>query len=177
MQYLNLATEAGGDGLSLVLPANAELVYGILAFAIVFLVMNKFAFPQLNTMLEERRQAIQGKMEEADAALVEARASKANYDASIGDAKSEANDIIEEARQQAERVRADLVAKAEEDAAAIRQRAQADAAGERDRTLANMRSEVGAISVELAEKIVGREIDGSSHDALVDQYITQLSRN
>ena len=180
MNTLILAASADGgevDGLALVLPAPAELVYGIIAFAIVFVVLRRLALPALGTMLDERRAAIEGKMEAADAAVAEAQQKQQQYEAQIGDAQSEANAIIEEARQQAERVRADVISKAEEEAAAIRERAQADAAGERERTVTQLRGEVSALSVELAEKIVGREIDASKHDQLVDQYITQLSRN
>lgn len=179
MNSLILAAAVGeeADGLALVLPALPELVYGFLAFTVVFLVARRLAFPQLMATLDERREAIQGKMEAADAAVAEAKGKQAQYEAQIGDAQSEANAIIEEARQQAERVRADVVAKAEEEAAAIRERAQSDAAGERERTVTQLRGEVSALSVELAEKIVGREIDASKHDELVDQYITQLSRN
>ena len=61
MQHLLiLAAESGeGDGaLGVILPAAAELVYGFVAFVIVFLILRKVAFPRLNTMLDERSAAI-----------------------------------------------------------------------------------------------------------------------
>lgn len=177
MMNLVLATaaEEGGSGLTIILPAAAELVYGAIAFTIVFVVLNKLALPKMNTMLEERREAIQGKMEAAEAQLAEAAKSKADYEASIADASGEAARIIDEAKAQAEQVRANLVEQAEAEAAAIRERARADAASEHDRTLSELRSEVGAMSVELASKIVGKELDASTHQALVDEYINNLS--
>lgn len=177
MNLLVLAAEAEGDGagVEIILPAAAELVYGALAFVIVFVVLKKLAFPMLNRMLDERTAAIQGKMEEADARLVEAEQAKRDYESSIADARGEAARIVDEAKSQAEQVRANLVSQAEEEAAAIRERARTDAAGERERTLSELRSEVGRLSVELASKIVGKELDANTHQALVDDYIQNLS--
>lgn len=175
MQHLILAAESEGDVLGVILPAAAELVYGTVAFAIVFYILSKFAFPRLNTMLDDRRAAIQGKMEEAESRLQEAEQSKREYEESIRDARGEAARIIDEAKSQAEQVRANLVEQAEQEAAQIRERARADAAAEHDRTLSQLRGEVGALSVELASRIVGRELDASTHEALVDEYIQNLS--
>lgn len=175
MQHLILAAESEGDVLGVILPAAAELVYGTVAFAIVFFILSKFAFPRLNTMLDDRRAAIQGKMEEAESRLQEAEQSKREYEESIRDARGEAARIIDEAKSQAEQVRANLVEQAEQEAAQIRERARADAAAEHDRTLSQLRGEVGELSVELASRIVGRELDASTHQALVDEYIQNLS--
>lgn len=176
-QLLILAAEGGGDEgpLGVILPAAAELVYGLVAFTIVFVILSKVAFPRLNTLLDDRRDAIQGKMEEAEARLQEAEASKRDYEASIDDARGEAARIIDDAKSQAEQVRANLVEQAEQEAANIRERARTDAAAERERTLSELRSEVGTLSVELASRIVGKELDASTHQALVDEYIQSLS--
>lgn len=179
MNLLILATEAAEEtgGLGLILPEAAELIYGLLAFALVYVVLSRFAFPSLNTMLDERRSAIQGKMEEAESMRAEAAEEKANYEASIADAKGEANRIREEAKADAGRIREDLISQAESDAASVRERAQADAAQERERTLQELRSDVGTMSVALAAKIVEKEIDPATHQELVDSYINNLSGN
>ncbi len=178
MNFLLLATEAAAEepsGLSIILPAAAELFYGAISFLVVFFVLKKFAFPNLNTMLDERREAIQGKMEASDAALAEAERVKAAYATKIDEARTEGNKIIEDAKGTAEALRRDIVAKAEAEAQAIVARAQAEVSAERDRALSELRTDVGAMSVELASKIVEKELDASSHQALVDEYISRLS--
>lgn len=176
MNHVILAAESEGSGLSIILPAPAELVYGAVSFLIVFFLLKKFAFPNLNAMLDERREAIQGKLEESDKALAEAERVKQTYSTKIAEAQTEANKIIEDAKGTAEALRRDVVAKAEAEAAAIVSRAQAEVATERDRALAELRSDVGAMSVELASKIVEKELDASAHQGLVDEYIARLSR-
>jgi F-type H+-transporting ATPase subunit b len=176
MQTLLALEEGAEEGIEL-LPEPPELIWGAVAFLLLLAVMYKLVFPRVNEMLDDRAAAIQGKMEEADQKLQEAEEAKARFDESIGDARGEANRIIEEAKSTAESLRADIIAKAEQEARGIVERAQSEVAAERDRALQELRTEVGALSVELASRIVERELDASTHQNLVDEYIQQLSRN
>lgn len=171
-----LAVSEEASGAQLLLPAAPELIWGLVAFLLLMALMFKFVFPQANQVLEDRSAAIQGRMEEADKKLVEAEKSKADYEAGIADARGEATGIIEEAKQTAESLRRDIVAKAEDEAAQLLEKARADVAAERDRVLQELRSQVGVLSVELASRIVERELDPSTHQMLVDEYIQNLSR-
>lgn len=168
-----LAAEGEG-GLSLV-PDMSELVMGLIAFLLLMFILIKVAFPKLNEVLDERQAAIQGKLEEADAKLVEAEEAKRNFEASIQDARGEASRILDDAKATAESLRADILAKAEAEAAAMIERAQADVAAERQRVLQELRTQVGSMSVELASRIVERELDETTHEGLVDEYIQRLS--
>jgi F-type H+-transporting ATPase subunit b len=171
-----LAAAEDASGAELLVPAMPELIWGAVAFALLMVLMYKFVFPKVNQTLEERSAAIQGRMEEADRKLQEAEASKAEFDAGIADARGEANRIVEEAKQTAESLRRDIVAKAEDEAAALLQKARADVTAERERVLQELRSQVGVLSVQLASRIVERELDASTHQSLVDEYIQNLSR-
>ncbi|MEX0869651.1 MAG: F0F1 ATP synthase subunit B, partial [Nitriliruptoraceae bacterium] len=153
MTFLLAAAEGGGIQL---FPDTSELIWGLVAFGLLFVVLAKLVFPKANVALDERRTAIQGKLEEADAKLNEAEEARRKFEASIADARGEANTIIEEAKQAAESVRADIIAKAESEAAAIVERARADVAAERDRALQELRTQVGELSVQLASRIVER---------------------
>jgi F-type H+-transporting ATPase subunit b len=162
------------EGIEL-LPAPPELVWGLVAFLLLLGIMYKFVFPNANQMLEDRATAIVGKMEEADTKLAEAEEARARFEAQLADARGEANRIIEDAKSTAESLRADIVAKAETEAAAIVERAQADIQAERERALQELRTQVGVISVELASRIVERELDAGTHQILVDEYIQRLA--
>jgi F-type H+-transporting ATPase subunit b len=167
-----LAAENGGLEL---LPDPSELVMGLVAFLLLMVILMKVAFPKLNAMLEERQAAIQGKLEEADSKLTEAEEAKRNFEANLDDARGEASRIIDEAKATAESLRADILAKAENEAAAMLERAHADVQAERQRVLQELRSQVGVMSVELASRIVERELDSATHQGLVDEYIERLS--
>jgi len=157
------------------LPDTPELIWGLVAFLLLMLVMMKFVFPKLNQTLSERGALIQGKMEEADSKLAAADETRERYEASLADARGEANRIVEEARAAGETVRDEIISKAQADADALMDRARADVAAERERALSELRAQVGAISVELAGRIVEKELDASTHESLVDEYIQRLS--
>jgi F-type H+-transporting ATPase subunit b len=158
-----------------ILPDIAELIYGTLAFLIVFGLLAKFAFPALNTMLAERTAKIQGEMEKAEATRQEADGLLAEYRQNLAGARDESNRIIEESRKTAEQLRRDVQAKAEEESQATVARAQEEIRAERDRVFAELRGQVGDIAVELAGRVVGESLDRSTHERLIDEYIDQVA--
>lgn len=179
MNLLLLAAESTGEDpstLQLIFPAPAELVYGAIAFIVVFLAVARFAMPRLNTMLDERSESIQGQMEAAERAKADAAAEKSAQADQLAAAKAEAQRIIEDAKQSAEQLRRDLIADGEAQKAAIIAQGQTEIDAERDRLLQELRSEVGTLSVQLASKIVEKELDAAAHQGLVDEYIAGLSR-
>jgi F-type H+-transporting ATPase subunit b len=171
---LLFAAEKEPDSSSLILPAVDELIWGAVAFLLVLFVLNKFAFPALKKTVEEREQKIQGDLEAAERAKAEAEQEKKQYQEQIANARGEANRIVEEARQQAEQVRKDLIEKANAEAQQIVTRAQEQLEGERQRTITELQSTIGDLSIELAEKVVGRAIDASAQRELVNAYIKEV---
>ena len=159
----------------LILPAIDELIWGAVAFAVVFFVLNKFAFPALRKNVEAREKQIADDLKQAEEAKFEAQRQLDEYKKQLADARSEANKIIEDARQSAEQVRKDLIAKAEQEAEGVVSRAQEQIQNERTRAIGELQSTVSDLSIELAEKIVNRSIDASAHRDLVDAYIKEVA--
>lgn len=166
----------GGGGLGLLLPATNELVAGIIAFALVFIVIWRFVIPQISAAMDVRQAAVQGPLSEAEAAKAEAESLLADYRAQLADAKTRQHEIIDEARVAAEAMRADLVARATAEAEQIVAKAREDAAAERARVLADARTEVANLSVDLAERVVGESLDRTAQLGLVERYLAELER-
>lgn len=172
--YQLAAEESEGGGAELLIPPVSELIGGIVAFAIVFFFIWRFAGPALNRMLEARQQAIGGQLAEAEKAKNEAEALLADYRSQLAEARERGNQIIEEARSQAEQMRNDIVTKAEAQAAEIIAKAREDAENEKNRALADARRDVANLSIDLAEKVVGQSLDRETQLGLVDRYIADL---
>ncbi len=169
-----LAQEATSDKENLY-PHAAELLVGALAFAIVFYFIWKWVLPRVNTLLEERRQQIQGEIERAETTRTEADQLLADYREQLAGARDEANRIIEEGRRTADQLRRDLQAKAEEEASATVARAQDEIRAERDRVFEDLRAQIGDIAVELAARVVNQSLDKKAHEKLIDDYIEQVA--
>ena len=160
-----------------ILPETVELIVGAICFIIVFTVIAKFAFPRMKEALKERTERIEGEMQKAEDTRGEADQILEQYRQQLANARDEANRIIEEARQTAEAMRKDLTEKAERDSQAIVARAQDEIKAERDRAFADLKAQVGELSVELAPRVVGESLDRERQLRLVDQYIDDLTRS
>jgi F-type H+-transporting ATPase subunit b len=172
---LALLAEAAVSDKKDLYPHATELIFGAVAFAIIYFFMWKWVLPRMNTLLEERREKIQGEMERAEATRGDADELLADYKAQLASARDEANRIIEEARQTADQLRADLQSRAEQESHSIVARAQEEIRAERDRVFQELRAQVGEIAVELAGKVVGEALDTSAHTRLIDEYIDQVT--
>ena len=172
---LHLVVVAAAEAPNPILPDKAEMIYGTIAFVIVFGLLWKFAFPALNKMLAERSSKIQGEMEKAEATRGEADQLLADYRTQLAGARDESNRIIEEARKTADQLRRDVQAQAQQEAQATVVRAQEEIRTERDRVFQELRGQVGEIAVELAGRVVGQSLDKSAHERLIDDYIDQVA--
>ncbi len=156
------------------LPGVNEIIWGSAAFLVLLVAMWKFGLPAVKNMEKAREDRIRDDLESAETAKTEAEAEKAQYLAQIADAKNEAGRLIEEARQAAETVRADLIARAETEANDVRARAQADIANQRNQAMAQLRTDVASLSIDLAGRIVERNLDSDTNRQLVDSFIDQV---
>jgi F-type H+-transporting ATPase subunit b len=164
------------SNVSLVLPETNELIAGIVAFLIVLFFVWKWAIPAINRTLEARQKAITGKLEDAERAKTEAENLRKDYEQQIADARSKGNDLIEEARKAAEAMKADMIARAQAEAEGIVSKAREEAAQEKSRAMGEARREVANLSIDLAERVVGKNLDREAQLGLVDQYIAELER-
>ena len=159
-----------------ILPAKNELVWGIISFVVLFGLLSKFAYPAIKKGMEDRSNKIRESIDDAERAKHEAEGILTEYQRQLADARTEANRIIEEARQTADQLRRDLVTRAEQEAQELRQRTQEDIAAAQSRAMADLKSQVRDLTIELTEKVVGRQLDAETQRQLVDSYIAELER-
>ena len=158
-----------------ILPEADELIFGSLAFLLVFVVLARYAFPRLNQGLKQREEKIRGDLEAAEEARREAEASLQRNEQQLQEARAEAGRIIDEARKTAESMRRDLLAKAEEESRAVVARAQEEIRAERDRVIQELRGQLAEWSVDLAGRVVGASLDKRRHLKLVEEYIDEVA--
>ncbi|MGH3401773.1 MAG: F0F1 ATP synthase subunit B [Streptosporangiaceae bacterium] len=162
----------GGNPL---LPEWPELIIGTIAFLIVFIVLARVLMPRIQRTLAERTDAIEGGIQKAEAVQAEANRTLDQYKAQLSEARHEAARLREEAKEQGAQIIAEMREQAQAEARRITEAAQAQLAADRSQALAALRNEVGAISVELAGKIVGESLsDEARQHRLVDRFLDEL---
>ena len=157
-----------------ILPATNEVIWGAISFFILLILMAKFAFPAIMKTMQARTDRIREDLDEATRARTEAQSVLEEYQRQLSDARAEANRIIEEARQTADQLRRDLMTRAEAEVAELRQRAREDVDAAKARTMTELRTEVTTLAIDLAEKVVGQNLDRRTNEALVESFITQV---
>jgi len=156
-----------------ILPETHELIWGSLAFIVLFVVMAKYAYPGVKKGMDARANKIKSSLDEAESTRSEAQQILDDYRRQLADAKSEGARIIEEARQAADKLRQDLKRQAEAEVTDIKARAQEDIAAQVDRAKADLQARVATLSVDLAEKIVERNLDRQTNLQLIETFIRQ----
>ncbi len=159
------------------LPEKNELIFGGLAFLIVFIFLWKMGMPAIKAGMKARTDKIAGDLDAAEAQRTEASGILAEYQAQLADARTESARIIEEARQAADEVRSGLQAKAEADINELKTKATADIEAAKLQAVADLRGEVTALAIGAAEQVVGRNLDAETNAALVEAYINQVGAN
>lgn len=157
------------------IPEIPELVIGLIAFAIVFFVLGKKLLPNINKVLEERREAIEGGIEQAEIARTEAQSVLEQYKAQLAEARHEAARLRQEAQEQGAALITEMRAEGQ------RQREEIVAAGhsqiEADRKAAAsaLRQDVGKLATELAGKLVGESLeDHARQSRVIDRFLDDL---
>jgi F-type H+-transporting ATPase subunit b len=125
-----------------------------------------------------RTEAIQGGIEKAERAQLEAAKALESYTAQLADARGEAAKIREEARVQGAAIIEDLRAQAQEEAARITAAAHSSIEAEREKAISSLRAEVGTLAVDLASKIVGEALEDQVRQSrIVDRFLEDLEKS
>jgi F-type H+-transporting ATPase subunit b len=160
-----------------ILPHWGELIFGLVAFAIIYVVVRRSVVPRLETIFAERTAAIEGGIAKAEQAQAEAAAALEEYQAELASARAEAGRIREEARAEAATIGAELRQRAQEDAARISAAAQQQLQADRQQALVQLRGEVGRLAVDLASRIVQESLtDDDRQRRVVDRFLADLER-
>jgi F-type H+-transporting ATPase subunit b len=158
-------------------PENNEIIWGSAAFLVLLIAMWKFGVPAVKNMEKAREDRIRNDLETAERARTEAEAERTQYQSQIAGARDEAARIIDEARQAADGVRRELTQRAEAEAQQLRQKAQDDIRLATERAMADLRQQVATMSVELASRIVERNLDPATQQQLIESYISSVGSN
>ena len=178
MSLNTLNNWAAGEELNPLIPHTAEIIVGFVAFTLLFLVLRSKVVPMFEKAFAERTEAIQGGMEKAERAQLEAERALTQYTTQLNEARGEAQKIREDARVQGAAIIEDLRSKAAEEAARITAAATAAIEAERQQALTSLRNEVGALATELAGKIVGEALDDQVRQSrIIDRFIADLEKS
>ncbi len=146
----------------------------ILNLLILTWIVKKFLFVPVQNMLAQRQAQVDTLYAEAEEANTAAQADRAAYEEKLAGAKAEAEEIVRSATVRADRMSDQILAEAAEKASEKMRKADADIAQEKKKAINEIKNEISGMSVDIAERVVGREIKEDDHKVLIDSFIENL---
>jgi F-type H+-transporting ATPase subunit b len=149
------------------------LVSQLIAFAILFVVLARYAFPVLLKTLDERQARIQEGIENAERSKQELANAQKRIEAMLNEARLESQKVIASATSAAERLKADIEAQAQQRAREIEQQAGARIEQQVAKAKAELRQQVADLAIAAAEKVIESSMNTETNRRLVDEFVSQ----
>lgn len=141
---------------------------------ITFAVLRHFLFKPVKQMIDDRQREIDDMYAAAADAKQKAADLEKEYQTHLQSIKAEQEAMLREATTRAQKREEEIVNAARAEAQALRNAAEAEMAQERKKAVNDLKNEIGGIAVEIASKVVEREINTADHQALIDEFIRNV---
>jgi F-type H+-transporting ATPase subunit b len=157
------------------LPHLSEVLVGLVAFAVLFFILQRFALPRFEQVFLARRDAIEGGMKRAEEAQARAQQALEQYRAQLADARAEAAQIRDNARAEGQRIIEEMRTTAQEESARIVARGDEQLTLQRQQVVLELRGEIGTLATSLAERMVGESLaDDAARRRTIDRFLDDL---
>ena len=156
--------------------AETTGIYGFVTGLLLIQVylIKRFLFKPINEMLDKRKAKADAEIQDAVKAKEEAQAMKAEYEKNMQEAKEKANDIVLTAQKTAAVQSEEMLKEASSQVTAMKEKAEKDIAQERRKAVNEIKGEIGGMAVEIAGKVIEREINEEDHTKLINDFIENV---
>lgn len=149
-----------------------SILLHLVNMAIVFLIVWKLMYKPISRYMEQRKNQIKKQIEEAAAKQSEAEQLKARYDDMVLNAQSLAADLIEKSKYAADEQARQIVAAAQTSASEYMSRSKRDVQVLKSRAKEEMRGEITDMAVQIARKILKREVSPEDNKEIIESYFS-----
>ena len=163
---------------SVIRPEPGLLIWTTIIFLLFWGMMGKFAFKPIQKALKEREQDIQSSLDAAKKAKEEISSLQSHNENLLKLSAEERAAILKEAKEAKEAIISEARERAKEEAQKIAQAAKVEIEHQKMEMLINVRNEIGLMSIEIAEKILSKELSSDENQkALISGLIKEIKLN
>ena len=146
----------------------------ILNLFLQMFLIKKFLFKPIREVLEKRKAKADAEISDATKAKEEALAMKAEYEQNMLEARDKANAILADATKTASAKSDEILKEASANAIAIKAKAEKDIEQEKRKAVNEIKEEIGSMAMEIAGKVIEREINEEDHNKLINEFIEKV---
>ncbi|NHN33817.1 F0F1 ATP synthase subunit B [Paenibacillus agricola] len=154
-----------------------SFVYAIVAFGVLYLLLNKYAFGPLLGIMEERKRLISEQITTTEQNRLQSEQLLAEQKQALQAVRQESQEIIERAHKISAKQGEEIVGIAKDEAARFKNEAVKDIENEKNKAIIALRGQVSAMSVMIASKIIEKQIDEKSQEQLIEHYLQEVGGN
>lgn len=159
---------------SLVAVEPLTLIATICNLFVQMFIVKKFFLDKILAVLDQRREAADKQINDAQAARQEALDIKKTYEQNMLQASQQASEILASAQKSATERSEKIIGQAQQQAAQIKSKASADIAMEKKKAINEAKDEISGLAMAIASKVVERELDQKDQSSLIDRFINEL---
>ncbi len=164
--------------MGLLIPSSGTIFWMTLIFAVVFIILAKYAFPAIIGMIDERKKYIDQSLDAARAANDQLEHIKAESDRLLTQAREEQAKILKEAVSARDRIISEARARAQAEARRALDETRQQIIAEKESAINDVRRQVAVLSVDVAEKILRKDLSGEKeHLDLIDRLVDEMMIN
>lgn len=155
---------------------NLTLIFVVLNFLGLLALLYLLLWDPILKTLDERTATIKGDLEAAAEKREQAQGLKSKYEELMLGSKQERQELVAEGRKEGEAERQRILTAAREEADKVIARTQEELEATAAQVRAGLQREIGGLSIELAERILGREVREEDNRQLVDDFLAKLDQ-
>ena len=161
--------------MNLITPEFGLLFWQTVTFLVLLLLLGRFAWKPIMSSLREREETIEGALRSAELARQEMTKLRADNERLLDEARAERDAMMRKAQQTADAIVEEAKNKAAAESNRIVESARAAILSERQAAIDDIRRQVATLSVDIAEKVIRRQINGDTQQRqLVDQFVKDI---
>ena len=162
--------------MDLLIPSTGLLFWMTITFLVVFFLLWKFGFPVITKMVKDRQAFIDDSLRKAHEANERLTNIQKEGESILQEAREKQAQILKEAAETRESIVEQAQAKARQEGARLLEEARMAIEQEKKAAIADIRSQVAALSVEIAEKVLRQNLkDDQSQMDLIDRMLDEVS--
>jgi F-type H+-transporting ATPase subunit b len=141
---------------------------------VLYFVLRKLLFKPIKNMIDSRQKEIDDMYENAEKNKAEAEEMRETYEKKLESATEESEEILRSAQRRALLREEEILKEAAEQARRTKERAEEQIALEKRQAMNDIKDEVSAIAIQIAEAVVARDVKAEEHEKLIDGFIDTM---
>ncbi len=154
-----------------------DSIVTLVSFLLLMLALKKVAWKPLMAMMEKREQLVARNIDDAEAKKLDAERLLKEQQQQLEDTRNNSSAVIEKARDTADKMEREQLAAAKVEIARLKEEARKAIELERKQALLSAQNDISRLSLDIAEKLIGKELSNEGHAELIEEYIERLANS